>query len=97
MLSRLIQTGETPLHNAAARGHLEIAKMLLEAGTSPTITDIVSIQEYTLPQSVFIVYSVFPKGVHLCFIELFPLMWLLNEFLHCLGKTLKLYLQHTFQ
>ena len=59
--------------------------MLLEAGTSPTITDIVSIQEYTLPQSVFIVYSVFPKGVHLCFIELFPLMWLLNEFLHCLG------------
>lgn len=42
MLSGLVQTGETPLHNAAARGHLEVAKLLLEAGTSPTIRDIVS-------------------------------------------------------
>ena len=42
MLSGLVQTGETPLHNAAVRSHLEVAKLLLEAGTSPTIKDIVS-------------------------------------------------------
>ena len=36
------QTGETALHLASDRGHVEIVSLLLKAGTDPNIVDKVS-------------------------------------------------------
>ena len=38
-----IQRGDTPLHYACERGHLEIAQLLLERGASVTNKDVVRV------------------------------------------------------
>ena len=34
--------GATPLHEAAAAGHTEVAKVLMSVGATPDVTDVVS-------------------------------------------------------
>ena len=44
--------GATPLHEAAAAGHTEVAKVLMSVGATPDVTDVVSRQCQNVYQEV---------------------------------------------
>lgn len=41
--------GATPLHEAAAAGHTEVAKVLMSVGATPDVTDVVSRPRQVIP------------------------------------------------